>query len=170
MWSGCELIEIVSPTEAVLRHAARAIVLDGDDRVLLVRFQVDGRSWWVAPGGGLEAGESHEAAIVRELAEETGVRAPRIGPCIWTREHVFPWKGAVLRQRERYFLVRVASPDLAPALSTAVLAEEGIVEMRWWALADIETSHEVFTPRRLAMLLTSLLTDGPPPEPMDVGV
>jgi 8-oxo-dGTP pyrophosphatase MutT (NUDIX family) len=156
--------------EPVLRHAARAVVLDGDDRVLLVRFRAEGSVWWAAPGGGLEEGETHEAAILRELAEETGVRAPQIGPCVWTREHVFPWKGRVLRQRERYFVVRVESPELRPELSKAILVEEGMDEIRWWTLEEIERSAAVFTPTRLATLLRDLLTHGPPPDPLDAGV
>jgi hypothetical protein len=31
--------------EPVLRHAARAVVLDADDRVLLVRFRAEGSVW-----------------------------------------------------------------------------------------------------------------------------
>ena len=66
----------MSVPEPVLRIAARAIVLDPNDRVLLVRFQAEGSSWWAAPGGGLEPGESHEAAILRERSQPFGPRAP----------------------------------------------------------------------------------------------
>ena len=61
--------------EPELRRAVRAIVLDDEDRVLLCEFtnRVTGARWWGTPGGGIEAGESDEAALRRELLEETGL-------------------------------------------------------------------------------------------------
>jgi 8-oxo-dGTP pyrophosphatase MutT (NUDIX family) len=50
----------------------RAVVLDAAGRVLLVRHTYT-RGWYL-PGGGVDRGESAEAAIVREVFEEAGVR------------------------------------------------------------------------------------------------
>jgi len=49
-----------------------AVVTDGSGRVLLGRST---RGMWELPGGRVEAGESFQAAAVRELAEETGLTA-----------------------------------------------------------------------------------------------
>ena len=51
-----------------------------------------------------------------------------------------------------------------------MLRAEGIVEHRWWTLAELERATEDLAPRRLAELVGRLLRDGPPPEPVDVGV
>ncbi|MGX1760490.1 methyltransferase, FxLD system [Streptomyces lydicus] len=49
-----------------------AVVTDGSGRVLLGRST---RGMWELPGGRVEAGESFQAAAVRELVEETGLTA-----------------------------------------------------------------------------------------------
>ena len=42
--------------------------------------------------------------------------------------------------------------------------------LRWWTLWELETTDEVVSPRRLAVLLRDLLETGPPPEPIEVGI
>jgi 8-oxo-dGTP diphosphatase len=52
-----------------------AIVRDGDGRVLVIRrAHPPGEGLWSLPGGRVEAGESDEDAVRREVWEETGLR------------------------------------------------------------------------------------------------
>jgi len=156
-------------SEPVLRAGVRAVVLDPDDRVLLVRFEFPEQSLWATPGGGIEPGETHEQALVRELEEEAGLTGVQLGPAIWVREHVFPlgrWDG----QAERYHLVRAPAFEPRPKLSWEELREEYVLEIRWWTLAELEASDALFAPRRFPALLRQLLEEGPPQAPIDVGV
>lgn len=50
-------------------------IAEGEGGVWVVRVdKPDGRSSWALPGGALEQGEDDAAAMVREFAEETGLR------------------------------------------------------------------------------------------------
>ena len=156
----------------VRREGVRALVLDPDGRVLLVRFvnPETGEEFWATPGGGIDPGEALEDALRRELREETGLDDFELGPVVWTRREVFRWAGRTLDQSERIALVRVPAFEPRPQLSAEQLANEGVHELRWWTLSELEASQRSFAPSRLAYFLRELLEQGLPAQPLDVGV
>lgn len=154
-----------------IRDAVRALLLDPHDRVLLVRFEFPntGRRW-ALPGGGVEPGESDHDALRRELEEELGLVDPPIGPHIWNRLHIIPfisglWDG----QRERVYLVHTPEFTPAPRLPWSELHAEYVYELRWWEVDELHPGLP-FVPADLVHHLRSLLVDGPPKQPVDVGV
>jgi 8-oxo-dGTP diphosphatase len=158
-------------SELRIRAASRAVVLDPDDRILLVRFEFPARTIWATPGGGIEPGETPEHAVVRELEEETGLTGAEVGPVVWTRLHVIPfiggdWDG----QHEQYHLVRAPAFVPRPRLSWGQLNAEYVHELRWWTPHELAETAETFAPRRLPELVRQLLRHGPPDEPIDAGV
>jgi 8-oxo-dGTP pyrophosphatase MutT (NUDIX family) len=154
-----------------LRHAVRVLLLDERDRVLLFRAArpETGRAFWFPAGGGLEAGEDVRAAAAREVAEETGLRHVPLGPEVWRRRHVFTWRGVEYDQRERWFLARVAHFEPHRGALTGTEPAD-LTAARWWSVAELEACADDLVPRDLAARLRTLLADGPPERPVEVGV
>ncbi|QXG77119.1 NUDIX domain-containing protein [Modestobacter sp. L9-4] len=58
-----------------------AVVHDAQGRLLLIRRgHAPSAGLWSVPGGRMEAGETQEQAVVRELAEETGLAVRPVRP------------------------------------------------------------------------------------------
>lgn len=149
----------------LVREAARVLLLDLQDRVLLVAHAPDTtRRVWTAPGGGLHRGESPLDAAHRELEEEIGIDV-EVGPWVWSRRVTFPFRGCWIDQSERWFLARTehADADAAP------LDDPGAVTARWWSVAALTETDAELAPAALGHHLAVLLAEGPPTDPIDVG-
>jgi ADP-ribose pyrophosphatase YjhB (NUDIX family) len=135
-----------------LRPAARVILLDPDDRVLLMRYDdgpPNGRHW-STPGGGVNAGEDHRAAALRELAEETGWTDVELLGEVMRREFDMEYGGLIVRQRERLYLARTDQACRAISGVEAMHASDGIAAWRWWKLAELDSTAEQVWPPGLA--------------------
>ncbi len=87
---------------------------------------------WVLPKGQIDEGETGEAAAVREVAEETGVRVRPVVKLGDTR-YWFNWDGERVFKVVSFFLVRYESGRLG------AIAEEfrhEVADVRWLPLAD----------------------------------
>jgi TDG/mug DNA glycosylase family protein len=141
--------------EPVERRAVRALCLDAQGSVLLVRFQhpVSGHVWWATVGGGIDPGESEEQALRRELREEAGLDEFELGPLVHTREAIFPWDRRLLHQFERFYLVRVGEHEPSPAVD---MADEGVTAVRWWTPEELAAPVEELVPAELPELVRRL--------------
>ena len=158
-------------SEFIKRRAVRAAIIDPQGHILMMKARdpASAHDVWFTPGGGAVPGENPETTLRRELLEETGIDSFQIGPCIWTRTHLFDWGGRVIDQSEVFFLIE--SDRFDPVMSDADPNEASqFIEFRWWSADTIDDSSAIFAPRRLANALRRLLDEGPPTAPFDVGV
>jgi 8-oxo-dGTP diphosphatase len=113
-----------SPTVIV----AAVIMIDGCVLACERSRPPETAGWWEFPGGKVEPGESAEAALARECAEELGVRV-EVGARVGT-DVPLPNGGAVLR----VFTARLLDTDLPRPLEHAALRWLGPDELdsvRW---------------------------------------
>jgi 8-oxo-dGTP pyrophosphatase MutT (NUDIX family) len=162
------------------RRSARGLLVD-KDRILLAQHRIaDGGTVWVGLGGGVEANENLVQALTRELHEETGLtlidaHAPRL---VWVQTVAFPemHKHGYAGIANYFFLVHADVFEPASGVAPGAAGHpdgEGILDQRWWSLAEIDTAHAqgvLFSPRALHALLSALLTDGPPTNPRAIGL
>jgi 8-oxo-dGTP pyrophosphatase MutT (NUDIX family) len=156
------------------RDTARALVFDPADRLLLIAYEASRdvdparpglRRFWFTPGGGVEPGETHEVAVVRELGEEIGVaNAPR-GPWVARREAPITLFRRQCIARERYFLVRLPS-DAIDTADLAATENDPILDVRWWPLDELAASGEILEPAGLLPLARRILAGDIPAEPV----
>lgn len=101
----------VSPSQIRVENRVRAILVDSDNRLVLIRREKAGvPPYYVAPGGGVEPTDANfHAALQREMREELGGTV-QIHRLIYITEAM---RGPELRVRQLYYLCRLQSINLA---------------------------------------------------------
>lgn len=106
-----------------------AIVRDDAGRLLLVRrANAPAQGLWSIPGGRVEAGESAHDAVLRELAEETGLHG-KVQREVGTVERAAPGGGTYVI---RDFLVRVDGAQMP-------VAGDDAADAAWFTPDDLDT-------------------------------
>lgn len=156
------------------RLTARIVVLNDRGQVLLFQVQdsqpvheayptmVD---YWITPGGGVEPNETLQQAALRELWEETGIRADQISPCVWYFERVLRLPHKSFRLQEYFFVVRISSAAVSRA-NMLDYERRMLVNNHWWSPEEISQTAEQFLPPQLPALLPPLLAGNLPLEPI----
>jgi len=159
---------------AIERDVVRAVVLDAEQCILLFRTRdptyPELGTWWELPGGGLDPGETYREAIVRELAEETGIAitSEQVGTPNWRRRSTFRYRGE--RRINNELIVTVRLPVVAPRVDgTARVGYEAedYYDFGWLPVPEVAASRDRFYPGRLPELLESFLAGDEIDEPFE---
>lgn len=142
-----------------LRLTSRIILMDPTGAVLLFMTSApdsSGFARWITPGGGVDPGESHEAAARRELLEETGRDFPVSGPPVWTYDFEVTFDEADHdRGHAEYFFV--TSERFEP--SDEYWTDEERIDVTawgWFSAEELETGDQPYEPANLPRLIRSL--------------
>lgn len=117
------------------RPRALAAILK-DDSILMVHEKYPHKSFWTLPGGGLEEGESFEAAAIREVSEEVNLQVEVVR---------FLFEGQYDGGIERCFLVKITGEDepllgYDPELS---LDKQNLSEVKWQPIKEMKDDRHV---------------------------
>ncbi len=113
------------PAGPALRFVAAGLILRGNELLICQRRPDQPMALqWEFPGGKIEAGESAEQALERELNEELGIKA-KIGPLVTRIRHNYRHGGAVDLQ---FFAVREFSGELDNRI---------FAQVRWARIEDL---------------------------------
>jgi 8-oxo-dGTP pyrophosphatase MutT (NUDIX family) len=138
-------------SEPALRIGARVLLIHARDP------DSPDHRWWELPGGGQDPGEKLEDTARREIAEETGLILDEIGRQLWTRESRFTYRGRQHHRLDHVYLARTDREAPQVALRHTANERAGLIERRWWPLAELSRCVDKLLPAELPDLLEALL-------------
>jgi 8-oxo-dGTP pyrophosphatase MutT (NUDIX family) len=135
--------------------SAGGLVVDGTDMAaraaLIGRLDRRGRLRWSLPKGHVEAGETTEAAAIREVAEETGITGRVLAP-LGTIDFWFVAEGRRIHKTVHHFLLMAQSGELSDE-------DVEVEEVEWVPLGELANRLAYDDERQLIQAVPGLLAD-----------
>lgn len=160
-----------SPENPTFRVGGRLLLIDADDRVLLIHetYEQDGvpLTHWLTPGGGVENDEDPRQTAVREAFEETGIEVTLAAdaPEVLTTRRYWSWRQLHFDQIDHFFAARVASGLAVQPQGLTDVEMLTLLGHRWWTATELRETAETILPPQLAEVLERVLGDGTLGEP-----
>jgi 8-oxo-dGTP pyrophosphatase MutT (NUDIX family) len=129
----------VGDTDTIFFVGARGVILDDENRLLLIKRSDNFR--WAIPAGAMELGESMEECAIREVWEETGLRATSLTPFAFYSAYTYTndyghtyqqilmsfrietWEGALLTETEESVDAGFFALDALPGPPSFIIDE-----------------------------------------------
>jgi ADP-ribose pyrophosphatase YjhB (NUDIX family) len=141
--------------KTVAETSAGGLVVDrtGDQprAVLIGRLDRRGKLLWSLPKGHVEPGESPEAAAIREIAEETGIRG-RLLDELGTIDFWFMAEGRRIHKTVHHYLLEAESGELSDE-------DVEVDEVAWVPLDELRDRLAYDSERQLLDRLPDLLPE-----------
>ena len=143
----------MSEVDASLYRPCVGVMLVNREGRAFVGKRIDNQEgdWWQMPQGGVDEGEDPDAALLRELAEETGARAEHVEVLGKLPEELFYdlpddlkgklWGGRFVGQRQAWYLARFTGSD-----GDIDIAAHDPPEFCEWKWVDPELLPELIVP------------------------
>ena len=126
---------------------------DAPQVALIARLDRRGRLVWSLPKGHLEAGETPEAAAIREISEETGI-VGQIVASLGTIDFWFMTPDRRVHKTVHHYLLRAIGGELSDE-------DIEVVEVAWVPLAEVGDRLRYVDERRLLSRVDDLLREQP---------
>lgn len=131
--------------------AGGAVIAIQDGRPHVAMIATRGKTRWGLPKGAVSADETPEQAAVREVFEETGIRA-EISSKLDTIEYYFRAGDTLIHKFVDFYLMKYLSGDLAPQLTE-------VDDVAWVSIEEAVERASFDSEKKLLKALTTLVSD-----------
>ena len=163
-----------------VRNSIKAILLNEKNELLLVytrNKKLNGEvekyndGFWQMIGGKIEDGEDYNAAIKREIFEETSITEDKLelGPLVFKGQMVFNINGEPNDLRQSFMVVHTSTSNVSLDNLTEDEKPE-LKKLKWFSYDEIKNCNEIIYPVVLPNYLKDIIEEKYPLEVLEIDI